>query len=128
MLIIFSLTEYSSNISKCLSSWAKMLQDCNGNTNCLEECGKELRACLDIAFPPSTKLEFESDKINYMLSTVFFLSNRLTKAITGLSEIDKAIGDVVKEEKQNLDDSNVENKRNYEKMEKEINEILARYF
>ncbi len=128
MLIIFNLTEYSSNISKCLSSWAKMLQDCNGNTNCLEECGKELRACLDRAFPNSTKLEFESDKINYMLSTVFFLSNRLTKAITGLSEIDKAIGDVVKEEKQSLDDSNVENKRNYEKMEKEINEILARYF
>ena len=128
MLIIFSLTEYSSNISKCLYSWAKVLQDCNGNTNCLEECGKELRACLDIAFPPSTKLEFESDKINYMLSTVFFLSNRLTKAITGLSEIDKAIGDVVKEEKQSLDDSKVENKRNYEKMEKEINEILAKYF
>ena len=128
MLIIFSLTEYSSNISKCLHSWAKRLQDCNGNTHCLEECGKELRACLDIAFPPSTKLEFESDKINYMLSTVFFLSNRLTKAITGLSEIDKAIGDVVKEEKQSLGDGNVENKRNYEKMEKEINEILARYF
>ncbi len=128
MLIIFSLTEYSSNISKCLYSWAKMLQDCNGNTNCLEECGKELRACLDIAFPPSTKLEFESDKINYMLSTVFFLSNRLTKAITGLSEIDKSIGSVVKGEKQSLGDSNAENKRNYEKMEKEINEILARYF
>ena len=128
MLIIFSLTEYSSNISKCLYSWAKILQDCNGNTNCLEECGKELRACLDIAFPPSTKLEFESDKINYMLSTVFFLSNRLTKAINSLSEIDKAIGDVVKGEKQSIDDSNVENKRNYEKMEKEINEILAKYF
>ena len=128
MLIIFSLTEYSSNISKCLYSWAKMLQDCNGNTNCLEECGKELRACLDIAFPPSTKLEFESDKINYMLSTVFFLSNRLTKAITGLSEIDKAIGDVVKEENQSLDDSNMKNKINYEKMEKELNEILAKYF
>ena len=128
MLIIFSLTEYSSNISKCLYSWAKMLQDCNGNTDCLEECGKELRACLDKAFPPSTKLEFESDKINYVLSTVFFLSNRLTKAITGVSEIDKAIGDVVKEEKQSLDDSKVENKRNYEKMEKEINEILAKYF
>lgn len=128
MLIIFSLTEYSSNISKCLYSWAKLLQDCNGNTNCLEECGKELRACLDIAFPPSTKLEFESDKINYMLSTVFFLSNRLTKAITGLSEIDKAIGGVVKEENQSLDHSNAENKRNYEKMNKEINEILAKYF
>jgi hypothetical protein len=111
-----------------LSSWIKTLQDCNGNTNCLEECGKELRACLDRAFPPSTKLEFESDKINYMLSTIFFLSNRLTKAITGLSEIDKAIGDIVKEENQSLDSSSEENKRNYEKVEKELNEILSKYF
>ncbi len=128
MLIIFSLTEYSSNISKCLSSWAKMLQGCNGNTECLEECGKDLRACLEKAFPNSTKLEFESDKINYMLSTVFFLSNRLTKAITGLSEIDKAIGDTVKEEKQSLDGSSDGNKRNKDKIEKEINEILSKYF
>ncbi len=128
MLIIFSLTEYSSNISKCLYSWAKMLQDCNGNTNCLEECGKELRACLDTAFPNSTKLEFESDKINYMFSTIFFLSNRLTKAITGLSEIDKAIGNIVKEEKQSLDGSSDENKRNYENMKKELNDVLEKYF
>jgi hypothetical protein len=105
-----------------------MLQDCNGNTNCLEECGKELRACLDTAFPQSKKLEFESDKFNYMLSTIFFLSNRLTKAITGLSEIDKAMSDMVKEGKQSLDSSGDENKKNYEKMETELNEILAKYF
>ena len=128
MLINFNLTEYSPNVSKCLSIWAKMLQDCNGNTNCFEECGKELRACLDTAFPNSTKLEFESDKINYMFSTIFFLSNRLTKAITGLSEIDKAIGNIVKEEKQSLDGSSDENKRNYENMKKELNDILEKYF
>ncbi len=123
------MTEYSINISKCLADWTKKLQDCNGNTDCFEECSKELRVCLDAAFPPSTKLEFESDKINYMLSTIFFLSNRLTKAITGLSEIDKAINDLVKNEKQSLvGGSSSENKRNYENMEKELNEILAKYF
>ncbi len=122
------MTEYSTNISKCLADWTKKLQDCNGNIGCLEQSSKELRGCLDTVFPPSTKLEFESDKINYMLSTIFFLSNRLTKAITGLSEMDKAIGDVVKKEKQNLDDGNDKNKGNYENMEKELNEILAKYF
>ena len=103
-LINFILTEYSSNVSKCLTNWTKKLQDCNGDANCFEEAGKELRGCLDAAFPPSTKLEFESDKINYMLSTIFFLSNRLTKAITGLSEMDKVIDNFVKKENQRLDD------------------------
>src|ERR1051326_9184130 len=101
----FILTEYSSNVSKCLNNWTKRLQDCDGDTNCFEEAGKELRGCLDAAFPPSTKLEFESDKINYMLSTIFFLSNRLTKAITGLSEMDKVIDNFVKKENQSLDES-----------------------
>lgn len=122
------MTEYSTKISKCLADWAKNLHDCNGNTDCLGECSKELRSCLDNAFPPSTKLEFESDKINYMLSTVFFLSNRLTKAITGLSEVDKSINDLVKNEKQNLVGENGENKRNYENMEMELNEVLTKYF
>ena len=122
------MIEYSIKISKCLSNWAKNLQDCNGNTNCLEDCSKELRACLDNAFPSSTKLEFESDKINYMLSTIFFLSNRLTKAITGLSEIDKTINDLVKNEKQSLSGDSIENKRDYENMEKELDKILAKYF
>ena len=39
-----------------------------------------------------------------MLSTIFFLSNRLTKAITGLSEMDKVIDNFVKKENQRLDD------------------------
>ena len=126
------LTEYSSDVSKCLTKWTKKLQDCNGDTNCFEEAGKELRGCLDAAFPPSTKLEFESDKINYMLSTIFFLSNRLTKAITGLSEMDKVIDNFVKKENQSLDDgsssSDNENKRSNETMGSDIDDILAKYF
>ncbi len=132
-LINFILTEYSSNVSKCLTNWTKKLQDCNGDTNCFEEAGKELRGCLDAAFPPSTKLEFESDKINYMLSTIFFLSNRLTKAITGLSEMDKVIDNFVKKENQRLDDDGssaaaAAEKRSNETMGNDLNDILARYF
>lgn len=132
-LINFILTEYSSNVSKCLTNWTKKLQDCNGDTNCFEEAGKELRGCLDAAFPPSTKLEFESDKINYMLSTIFFLSNRLTKAMTGLSEMDKVIDNFVKKENQRLDDDGssgggVNEKRSNETMGNDLNDILARYF
>ena len=63
-----------------------------------------------------------------MLSTIFFLSNRLTKAITGLSEIDKTINDLVKNEKQSLSGDSIENKRDYENMEKELDKILAKYF
>ena len=127
------MTEYSSNVSKCLTNWTKKLQDCNGDTNCFEEAGKELRGCLDAAFPPSTKLEFESDKINYMLSTIFFLSNRLTKAITGLSEMDKVIDNFVKKENQRLDDDGssaaaAAEKRSNETMGNDLNDILARYF
>jgi hypothetical protein len=129
------LTEYSLNVSKCLTNWTKKLQDCNGDANCFEEAGKELRGCLDAAFPPSTKLEFESDKINYMLSTIFFLSNRLTKAMTGLSEMDKVIDSFVKKESQSLGDgsgggggSGKENKRSNETVENDLNDILSKYF
>jgi uncharacterized protein len=131
-LINFILTEYSSNVSKCLTNWTKKLQGCNGDTNCFEEAGKELRGCLDAAFPPSTKLEFESDKINYMLSTIFFLSNRLTKAMTGLSEMDKVIDNFVKKENQRLDDDSGSGggneKRSNETMGNDLNDILAKYF
>jgi hypothetical protein len=130
----FILTEYSSSVSKCLTNWAKRLQDCDGDANCFEEAGKELRGCLDAAFPPSTKLEFESDKINYMLSTIFFLSNRLTKAITGLSEVDKVIDNFVKKENQTLGDGSSSGngggneKRSNETMISDLNDILAKYF
>ena len=128
----FVLTEYSSSVSTCLTNWAKRLQDCDDDANCFEEAGKELRGCLDAEFPPSTNLEFESDKINYMLSTIFFLSNRLTKAIAGLSEVDKAIDNFVKKESQSLGEGGSgggdTNKRSSETMGNDLNDILAKYF
>ena len=113
-------------MSNCLSDWGKKIQACNGDTQCLENCAKELRESLDIVFPPSTKIEIESDKINYMLSTIFFLSNRLAKAMVGLSEFDKAINNLAKTGKQSID--TVENKQVYETMTKELNNILAKHF
>ncbi|MCD6037285.1 MAG: hypothetical protein K0S67_1173, partial [Nitrososphaeraceae archaeon] len=67
-----------------------------------------------------------SDKVNYMLSSLFFLANRLAKASIGLAEFDKAItniqkiGDISTEEK--------ENKLLDEKVKNQIDEILAKYF
>ena len=49
-----------------------MSTDCNGNNECLEECSRQLRKCLDAAFPNSKSVELESDTVNYMLLSVFF--------------------------------------------------------
>lgn len=120
------MTNYSESILRCIANWAQKSQDCNGNASCIEENTKELRKCLDIAFPPSTKLEFENDKINYILSTTFFLSNRLAKSIIGLSEIDKEIESIKTEEKVNVADDL--NKKTHTNLEKALDEILAKYF
>ena len=124
------LTDFSANVLKCLTNWAEKSKDCNGNISCLEENTKELRKCLDIAFPQSTKIEFENDKINYILSTIFFLSNRLAKSIIGLSELDKHLDTLVKEEKNKLIDSpNVnKEKHDFSEFDKLLDEILAKYF
>jgi hypothetical protein len=37
--------------------------------------------------PDSKKVELESDKVNYMLSSVFFLANRVSKATDGLANL-----------------------------------------
>ncbi|MBA3749368.1 MAG: hypothetical protein H0X03_00440 [Nitrosopumilus sp.] len=89
---------------------------------------QRVKGMFGCCIPSSAKIEFESDKITFMLSTVLFLSNRLTKAIIGLPKMDKAINDVVKKEKQSLDNGNDENKGNYENMDKKLNEKLAQYF
>jgi len=96
------LTDFSAKVLKCLSNWAEKSKDCNGDINCLEGNTKELRTCLDIAFPQSTKLEFENDKINYILSSIFFLSNRLAKSVIGLSELDKQIDTLVKKREKQI--------------------------
>ncbi|MGN6347842.1 MAG: hypothetical protein ACTHME_09080 [Candidatus Nitrosocosmicus sp.] len=120
------MTNYSESVLRCVVNWAQKSQDCNGNVSCIEENTKELRKCLDIAFPPSTKLEFENDKINYILSTIFFLSNRLAKSIVGLSEIDKEIENIKTEEKVKVT-ADI-NKETHSNLEKVLDEILAKYF
>ena len=48
------------------------------------------RAALENVLTPyriQKYLFFESDKVNYMLSSVFFLANRLSKAIEGIGGI-----------------------------------------
>lgn len=128
-MIIYSdlaLSSYSTNISACLFNWSKKAKECNGDTHCLEECTKELRECIDIAFPPSTKLEFESDKTNYMLSTIFFLSNRLAKAMIGIAEFDKIMKEL---EKLGIESQDREEYKSIEENKNtKLNDILAKYF
>ena len=59
------------------------------------------------------------------MSTIFFLSNRLEKAIIGSAEYDKAMEEFEDIEKK---PNNDENKSIYENKKSELNEILAKYF
>ena len=89
-------------------------------------CGKELRKRLDTIFPPSTKLEFDNDKISYIFSTIFFLSNRLNKALIGLAETDKAINNLVSEERTTIDNEMIS--KIYRNLENILNKILSDYY
>jgi hypothetical protein len=86
-----------------------------------------LRECLDAAFPESKRIELESDKVNYMLSSVFFLANRLSKASLGLAEFDKVMSSIEKVGKVSLEQKE-ENQELHSKFQKELDNILAKYF
>lgn len=122
------MDSYSLKVIDCLSQWADKMKECKGEATCLEDCSKHLRDCLDSVFPSSTTLQLESDKVNYIFSTIFFLSNRLTKAITGLSEIDRSIELLVKEGQSSKTNTNNKNDFNYKVIEKKLDEILSKYF
>ncbi|MBA2267980.1 MAG: hypothetical protein M3Q77_06945 [Thermoproteota archaeon] len=93
---------YSTQVIDCLAAWTQKLQKCNGDPECIRQSGQELRKSLDDVFPPSNKLEFDNDKINYIFSSIFFLSNRLSKALIGLAETDNAINKLVAKERQTV--------------------------
>ena len=120
------MTEFSKEIVKCVMDWSKKALSCDGNIECLDECARDLRACLDNVFPFSKNIEIESDKINYILSSVFFLANRLTKATIGLAEFDlsstklKQIGKASLEKPENL--------KLYERFHTDLDNILSKYF
>lgn len=120
------MTEFSKLVLDCMAEWSKRSASCNGNTECLEQSARQLRECLDAAFPDSKKVEIESDKINYMLSSVFFLANRLSKAIEGLAEFDRVMSSTEKVSKMSLEEK--ENQEMHKKFQEELDDILAKYF
>jgi hypothetical protein len=110
------MIKFSVEVPKCIENWSKVAVNCKGDANCLDLASKQLRECLDATFPPSNKVEIESDKINYILSSVFLLSNRLAKAITGLAELDNAIST---SSHQTDKDKNLKNT---------LNEVISKHF
>ena len=120
------MTQFSNSVVNCITEWGKISAACNGNIECLEQSARQLRECLDSAFPDSKKVELESDKVNYMLSSVFFLANRLSKAIEGLAEFDRVMNSTEKVGKTSLEEK--ENQEMHTKFKEELDEILAKYF
>ena len=114
------MTEFSVNVIRCIEEWGSAASKCDGNSDCLEECALQLRHSLDKVFPSSKSIDLESDKINYLLSSVFFLANRLAKGTIGISELDKAIEKMSIEEKGN--------KELYNRFREQLDEILKKYF
>lgn len=57
---------------------------------------------------------------------MFFLVNRLTKSTIGLTELDKAIGNIENIGKVSIEKS--ENMELYNKFQEQLNEILKKYF
>src|SRR3712207_5819571 len=120
------MTEFSKTVISCIAQWSKSCIACNGSTECLQQSARQLRNCLDAAFPDSKGVELESDKVNYMLSSVFFLANRLSKATEGLAEFDRAMNSIEKVGKTSLEEK--ENQELHSKFQKELDEILGKYF
>jgi hypothetical protein len=125
-LRVIVMTEFSKDVIKCIAEWGKKSADCNGNIECLEQSARHLRQCLDSAFPNSKRIELESDKVNYMLSSVFFLANRLSKATEGLAEFDRVMNSIEKIGKARLEGK--ENRELHSKFQKELDDILGKYF
>jgi hypothetical protein len=120
------MTEFSKAVINCITEWSKRSAACNDDLECMEQSARQLRDCLDAAFPDSKKLELESDKVNYMLSSVFFLANRLTKAIEGLAEFDRIMTSTQKVGNASLEER--ENQQMHKKFQEELDDILAKYF
>lgn len=120
------MTDYAVEVIECLATWFQKLKSCNGDPECIRKSGQELRENLDVIFPPSKKLEFDNDKINYIFSTIFFLSNRLSKALIGLAETDKAFNNLVSDESKKLKDDNDD--KDLKEFQIVINRILSDYY
>jgi hypothetical protein len=116
------MTDYSVKVAKCIAEWSRKAVSCNGSIQCLADCARELRDCLDSIFPYSKSIELESDKVNYTLSSVFFLANRLAKAEIGLAEFDTSMTKIEQTGKDSLEEDEKK------KFENDLDGILSRYF
>lgn len=119
------MTHFHKLFIECISGWSKNAEQCDSN-ECLEDCKKRLLDSLDKIFPYSKDIEFEVDKVNYILSSMFFLSNRLAKATIGLAELDKSLENLT--QVGNLSFEKKENNETYNKFVHDLNEILEKYF
>ena len=120
------MTDFCQGVSKCIAEWSKKAAECEGDIECLKESTKQLRECLDSVFPYSKSVELETDKINYIMSSVFFLTNRLAKSVIGLAEFDHALSKIEKIGKVSLEQK--ENKKLYEGFRQDLDDILLKYF
>ena len=121
-----SLADSSEGVSRCIAEWSKKIAECKGNMECLNESTKQLRGCLDSVFPYSKSVELETDKVNYIMSSVFFLTNRLAKSVIGLAEFDHALSKMEKIGKISLEQK--ENEKLHEGFKQDLDEILSKYF
>lgn len=121
-----SMTDFSRAVAGCIADWGRRAAECGGNTECLESASKQLRDCLDKAFPDSERINLQGDKVNYLLSSVFFLANRLAKASQGLAEFDKVIGSA--QELSRSQNENLKAEQGRKEFNKALDEILAKYF
>jgi hypothetical protein len=103
-------------VPQCIEQWYQVAVNCKGDPNCIDLACKQLRECLDATFPPSRNIKFENDKINYIFSSVFLLSNRLAKAMVALAELDAALT------------SNLKGKEKKENLKNMIDQIISKYF
>jgi hypothetical protein len=110
------MVKFSVDVPKCIEQWSQVAVNCKGDQKCIDLACKQLRECLDAIFPPSSNIEFENDKINYIFSSVFLLSNRLAKAMVALAELDAALTNNLKE---------TEKKENIKNV---VDEIISNYF
>ena len=120
------MADFSEGVSRCIAEWSKKAAECKGNIESLNESTKQLRECLDSIFPYSKSIELGTDKVNYIMSSVFFLTNRLAKSVIGLAEFDHALSKIEKIGKLSLEQK--ENQELYEGFKQDLDEILSKYF
>jgi hypothetical protein len=120
-----NMTQFNKLFIECISEWSKKAELCDSN-ECLKDCKKGLLESLDKIFPYSKDIALEVDKINYILSSMFFLANRLAKATIGLAELDKSLENLKQVGKVSFEKK--ENDETYNKFVHDLNEILEKYF